>query len=68
VLKCVPIKLAFVTFDCNEVIPYKDIFRLLLNIVLVRYNYYYYYYCKKKRFRWHNVTKTARTPYNAKTV
>jgi len=30
-------------------------------------NYYYYNY-KKKRFRWRNVKKTARTPYNAKTV
>ena len=28
-------------------------------------NYYYY---KKKRFRWRNVKKTPRTPYNAKTV
>jgi len=29
----------------------------------------YYYYCyKKKRFRWRNVKKTARTPYSAKTV
>ena len=27
-----------------------------------------YYYYKKKRFRWHNVKMTARTPYNAKTV
>jgi len=26
------------------------------------------YYYKKKTFRWRNVKKTARTPYNAKTV
>ena len=32
------------------------------------FHYHYYYYYKKKRFRWRNVKKTARTPYNTKTV